>query len=124
MDAKQELLAHLYQVISAHLGVQVESINEKSTWAQLGADSLDRLELSQAIEDKFNVDIPYRVGEHLNTVGETLQFLFTEMPEQSKRTPMAVADAYISVGGGRSRFRVENLMGLLANLLDLRRRER
>ncbi len=38
-------------------------------------------------------------------------------------TDAVSVDAYISVGGGRSRFRVEDLMAL-ANLLDLRRSDR
>jgi acyl carrier protein len=77
MDAKQELLTRLQQITSEQLGVQQEGITEKSTWSQLGADSLDRLGISLAIEDAFKVDIPHQVGERLNTVGETVDYLST-----------------------------------------------
>ena len=77
MNAKQEILTHLQQIISEHLGVQQEQITEESTWTQLGADSLDRLEMSIAVENAFNVDIPHPAGERLNTVGKTVDHLLT-----------------------------------------------
>ena len=77
MDAKPELLMRLQQIISDHLGIQQEDITEKSTWGQLGADSLDRMEMSLAIEEAFRVDIPHPVGERLNTVEETVEHLLT-----------------------------------------------
>src|SRR5260370_790521 len=80
MDTKQELVKRLQQIISEHLGVEEQEITENSTWTDLGADSLDRLEMSLAIEGALNVDIPHRVGERLNTVGETVDHLLTLMP--------------------------------------------
>jgi len=77
MYAKQELLTRLQQTISEQLGVQEEEITEESTWTQLGADSLDRLEMSLTLEDAFKVGIPHLVGERLNTVGETVDHLLT-----------------------------------------------
>lgn len=77
MNTKQELLTRLQQIICEQLGVRQEVITEKSTWIQLGADSLDRLEMSRVIEDAFDVEIPHHVGEWLNTVGETAEHLFT-----------------------------------------------
>jgi acyl carrier protein len=67
----------MQHIISEQLGVEFEDVTEKSTWSQLGADSLDRLEMSLAIEDAFKVDIPHLVGERLNTVGETVEHLLT-----------------------------------------------
>ncbi|HZR59130.1 MAG TPA: phosphopantetheine-binding protein [Terriglobales bacterium] len=77
MEAKQELLRRLQQISSEKLGVKQEEITEESTWTQLGADSLDRLEMSRAIEDAFKVEIPHAVGERLNTVRETVDHLLT-----------------------------------------------
>lgn len=77
MNTKRELLMRLQQIISEQLGVQQEVITEKSSWTQLGADSLDRLEMSRVIEDAFDVEIPHHVGEWLNTIGETVDHLFT-----------------------------------------------
>ena len=75
MNAKQELLTRLQQISSEQLGVQQDEITEESTWTQLGADSLDRLEMSRAVENEFMVEIPHTVGERLNTVGETVNHL-------------------------------------------------
>src|SRR5580658_2965731 len=77
MYSKHELLARLQQIMSEQLGVQREEITEESTWAKLGADSLDRLQMSLAIENVFKVGIPHPVGERLNTVGETVDHLLT-----------------------------------------------
>jgi acyl carrier protein len=75
MDTKQELLTRLQQIGSEQLGVQQEDITEETTWTQLGADSLDRLEMSRAVENEFRVEIPHTVGEQLNTVGKTVDHL-------------------------------------------------
>jgi acyl carrier protein len=75
MVTKQQLLTRLQQIISDHLGVEQDEVTEESTWTQLGADSLDRLDMSLAIEEAFKVDIPHMVGERLNTVGETVRHL-------------------------------------------------
>jgi acyl carrier protein len=83
MDARQEFLTRLKQIISQQLGIRQEEITEKSTWTQLGADSLDRLGLSLAVENAFKVDIPHGVGERLNTVGETVDHLLTLIAKRS-----------------------------------------
>ena len=79
MNTKRELLARLRQIIREHLGVEEEEITENSTWSDLGADSLDRLDISLAIESSLNVDIPHLVGERLNTVGQTVDHLLILM---------------------------------------------
>src|SRR5437763_1921765 len=79
MDRKQELMRRLQQISSEQLGVPCTDITEQSTWAQLGADSLDRLQMSRVIEDTFDVEIPHSMGERLNSVGETLDHVATLM---------------------------------------------
>lgn len=75
MDAKQELLMHLTQIVAEHLGVNDEEVTENSTWTELGADSLDRLQISLSLENALNIEIPHSIGERLNTVGETVNHL-------------------------------------------------
>ena len=87
MNAKQKLLIELRSIISEQLGVREEAISNESGWAHLGADSLDRMQMSLAIERAFEVDIPHPVGEHLNTVGETIDHLLALIRE---RTPISV----------------------------------
>ena len=75
MNTRQDLLRSLQQIVSEQLGVREDEITEKSTWCELGADSLERLETSRLIEDVLQVQIPLQVGERLNTVGETVNYL-------------------------------------------------
>jgi acyl carrier protein len=75
MNTKQELLTRMRQIIGEHLGVEEDEITENSTWTDLGADSLDRMDMSLALESSLNVDIPHLVGERLNTVGQTVDHL-------------------------------------------------
>jgi acyl carrier protein len=82
MDPKQELLLRLKKIISEHLAVEQEEVTEQSTWFQLGADSLDRLEMSLAIEKAFKVEIPHTVGEQLNSVGQTVEHLSAVIAER------------------------------------------
>jgi acyl carrier protein len=77
MNTKQELLTRMRQIIGEHLGVEEDEITENSTWTDLGADSLDRMDMSLALESSLNVDIPHLVGERLNTVGQTVDHLLT-----------------------------------------------
>lgn len=83
MEPKQELLLRLKKIISEHLAVEQEEVTEESTWFQLGADSLDRLEMSLAIEEAFKVDIPHTVGETLNSVGQTVEHLSAVIAERT-----------------------------------------
>lgn len=77
METKRELLERLRQISSEQLGVQQDEITGESTWAELGADSLDRLEMTRAIENEFKVEIPHTLGERLNTVGEAVDHLLS-----------------------------------------------
>ena len=58
--------------------------SEQSTWTRLGADSLDRLGMSLAVENAFKVEVPHGGGERLNTVGETVDHLLTLIATQRK----------------------------------------
>jgi len=80
MDAKEELFTCLQQIVSEQLGIEEKEITENSTWTHLGADSLDRLQVSLALEGALDVDIPHSIGERLNTVGETVDHLLTLKP--------------------------------------------
>ena len=90
MYEKQELLSRLQQVISEQLDMEQEQITEHSGWLQLGADSLDRLQMTRAVEDEFNVEIPHAVGERLNTVGQTVDHLLTLMATQRNSSEVRI----------------------------------
>ena len=62
--------------IAEQLGKDVEDIkNEASFIEDLGADSLDTVELVMALEDAFKVQIPDEQQENLRTVQQAIDFI-------------------------------------------------
>ena len=64
------------KIIAEQLGKDVEDIkNEASFIEDLGADSLDTVELVMALEDAFKVQIPDEQQENLRTVQQVIDFI-------------------------------------------------
>lgn len=64
------------KIIAEQLGKGVEDIkNEASFIEDLGADSLDTVELVMALEDAFKVQIPDEQQENLRTVQQAIDFI-------------------------------------------------
>ena len=79
MDNKLNVFTRLQKIVIDQLAVPENEVVEDSTWEQLGADSLDRIQLSLAIEEAFSIDIPHRVGERLNTVKDAADHIWSLM---------------------------------------------
>ena len=63
-------------LISEQLGVSVDEINaDSSILDDLGADSLDVVELVMAIEDEFDIEVPDEDAEALRTVGDAERYV-------------------------------------------------
>lgn len=63
-------------IIAEQLGVKVEEVTEKASFVDdLGADSLDTVELVMALEEKFGIEIPDEDAEKMTTVGEAIKYL-------------------------------------------------
>ncbi len=68
------------EIIAEQLGVDRSKVtNEASFIDDLGADSLDTVELIMTFEEEFNLQIPDEEAEHLTTVGKALEYLKTKM---------------------------------------------
>lgn len=73
---REQALAKVQDVISKQLGVDKEKITETSSFmGDLGADSLDTVELVMAFEEEFNVEIPDEEAEKLVTVRDAVSYL-------------------------------------------------
>lgn len=75
MDMKQ-LEEKVKDIIVEELGVERDKLtNNASFMEDLGADSLDTVELVMAFEKEFDIDIPDEDAEKLRTVGDALNYL-------------------------------------------------
>ena len=63
-------------IIVEQLGVKAEDITPESSFINdLGADSLDTVELLMALEEEFGVEIPDEDAEKISTVGEAIKYI-------------------------------------------------
>lgn len=77
-----ELDDKVINIIVEELGVERDKVvNDASFMEDLGADSLDTVELVMAFEKEFDVDIPDEEAEKLRTVGDALKYLHDKMIE-------------------------------------------
>ncbi len=71
------------EIVSDNLGVNKESITRSPSFIEdLGADSLDIVELVMALEEAFEITIPDEQAEKIRTVGEAIDYI---QREQEKR---------------------------------------
>ncbi len=64
------------QIIAEKLGVSEDKVNPQAAFVDdLGADSLDQVELIMAFEDAFDVEIPDEDAEKLKSVKDALDYL-------------------------------------------------
>ena len=63
-------------IIVEELGVERDKVTDDASFMEdLGADSLDTVELVMAFEKEFDVDIPDEDAEKIRTVGDALKYL-------------------------------------------------
>ena len=61
------------KIVIEHLNVEAEKVTENASFIDdLGADSLDTVELVMAFEEEFNVEIPDDAAESIVTVGDAV----------------------------------------------------
>lgn len=64
------------EIIADQLGVEIEKITPEAKFVDdLGADSLDVVELIMAFEEEFNIEIPDEDAEKITTVGDVLEYI-------------------------------------------------
>ncbi|HSJ09496.1 MAG TPA: acyl carrier protein [Longimicrobiales bacterium] len=68
--------AKVKEIIINELGVEPEKVTLEASFVEdLGADSLDTVELVMAFEEEFGIEIPDEDAEGLQTVGDAVKYL-------------------------------------------------
>ena len=63
-------------IVAEQLGVDKDKINRETSFVNdLGADSLDTVELVMELEEEFDIDIPDDSADKIQTVGEAIDFI-------------------------------------------------
>jgi acyl carrier protein len=71
-----ETAVKVKKIVIDHLGTEPEKVTEKASFVEdLGADSLDVVELVMAFEEAFGVEIPDDAAEKITTVGDAIKFI-------------------------------------------------
>jgi acyl carrier protein len=71
-----DLETRIKEIIADQLGVEIEKLRDDANFVQdLGADSLDVVELVMAFEEEFGIEIPDEDAEKIRTVGDVIKYL-------------------------------------------------
>src|ERR1044071_1374020 len=74
--AMSDIPERVKKIVVEHLGVDPEKVTEKASFIDdLGADSLDTVELVMAFEEEFGCEIPDDAAETILTVGDAVKFI-------------------------------------------------
>ena len=72
---KEEVVEKLKTIVSDRLDVEKDQVTPEKTFVEdLGADSLDIVELIMGIEEEFEIEIPDEDAEKLTSVGEAMKY--------------------------------------------------
>lgn len=64
------------EIIASELGVELEKVSRDAHFVEdLGADSLDTVELVMSFEEEFGIEIPDEDAEGMETVGDAIDYL-------------------------------------------------
>ena len=77
---KEEVLSRLKEIIEDRLNVEGGQIVPEASFVEdLGADSLDIVELIMGIEEEFDIEIPDEDAEKLTSVGEAMNYTLAKI---------------------------------------------
>ena len=76
MAQVQDVEARVKEIIVEQLGVDASEVNPQASFVNdLGADSLDTVELVMALEEEFDVEIPDEEAEKIQSVGQAVDYI-------------------------------------------------
>lgn len=76
MSKTLDVLSRVRGIVAEVIGVDLSEVSEQSHFINdLGADSLDTVELVMALEEEFDIEVPDESAEMLQTVGQVVDWL-------------------------------------------------
>ena len=83
------------KIVVEHLGVDEDKVVDNASFIDdLGADSLDTVELVMAFEEEFGIEIPDDAAENIQTFGDAVEFI-GEATQQKSQLIRALANARV-----------------------------
>lgn len=80
---REELLKKIKAIVADKLSISEDQVTEEASFIDdLGADSLDTVELVMALEDEFTMDIPDEEAEKLTTIGRAMDYVLTRLSKK------------------------------------------
>ncbi|MBE7383361.1 MAG: acyl carrier protein [Leptolyngbya sp. SIO1E4] len=74
--SQEEVFEKVQKIVSEQLGVDEAEVKPEASFANdLGADSLDTVELVMALEEEFDIEIPDEAAEGIGTVQAAVDFI-------------------------------------------------
>jgi acyl carrier protein len=74
--SREEILKKVQEIVSEQLGVETSEVKPEASFAtDLGADSLDTVELVMALEEEFDIEIPDEAAEGIATVQAAVDYI-------------------------------------------------
>ena len=71
-----DIKGKIKKIVADHLGIEEEKVTEEASFIDdLGADSLDTVELVMAFEEKFGIEIPDDAAETIQTVQNAIDYI-------------------------------------------------
>ncbi len=71
-----DIAERVKKIVVEHLGVDAEKVKEDASFIDdLGADSLDNVEMVMAFEEEFGIEIPDDAAETIQTVGDAIKYI-------------------------------------------------
>jgi acyl carrier protein len=70
------------KIVVDNLGVNADQVTRTTAFDQLGADSLDIVELVMELEEEFEISIPEDQAEKIKTVGEAIEHIEKELAKK------------------------------------------
>ena len=81
-----DIAEQVRRIIAEQLMVDIEEVTDDASFVEdLGADSLDTVEMIMEIEDEFGIEIPDEDAEKIQTVGQAIEYIKQKVEAQQAK---------------------------------------